>query len=84
MIWLGTKFLQIFDEHTVEWWEERERKLSLVPLLNQDTGPIQELVTDREAWCAPIHGAHKSRMTRQNELNGTIDIIMPQTSIILG
>ena len=31
---------------------------------------LQELVTDREAWCAAIHEITKSQ-TRLTELNGT-------------
>ena len=34
-------------------------------------GKLQELVTDREAWCAEVHGVAKSRtqLSDRTELN---------------
>ena len=33
----------------------------ITDLMNLSLGELQELVMDREAWCAAIHGVTKSR-----------------------
>ena len=33
----------------------------IINLMNMGLGGLQELVTDREAWCAAVHGVAKSR-----------------------
>ena len=40
----------------------------ITDLMNVNLGELPELVMDREAWCAVIHGAMKS-WTRLTELN---------------
>ena len=33
---------------------------SITDLMDMDLGGLQELVMDREAWCAEVHGVTKS------------------------
>ena len=51
------------------WWELRGRTRwqrmrwldSIYDSMNMNLGKLQEMVRDREAWCAAIHGATKSQ-----------------------
>ena len=40
----------------------------ITDLMNMGLGGLRDLVMDREAWCAAVHGVAKSR-TRLSELN---------------
>ena len=37
----------------------------ITDLMDMGLGGLQELVNDREAWCAEVHGAAESNMTEQ-------------------
>ena len=37
----------------------------ITDLMDMNLGRVQELVIDREAWCAAIHGVAESDMTEQ-------------------
>ena len=41
----------------------------IIDSMDVSLGELRELVMDREAWCAAIHGVTKSRTQRSDELN---------------
>ena len=40
---------------------ENEKADGIIDLMHISLGELRELVMDREAWCAAIHGVVKSR-----------------------
>ena len=49
--------------------------------MDMGLGGLQELVIDRESWCAAVHGVTKSQTRVSNWTEGSSDLILNTTGL---
>ena len=64
----GSWWKKFADNYTEKDWEQEEKGTtedemidSIIDSMYMGLGGLRELVMDREAWCAVVHGVAKSR-----------------------
>ena len=66
--------------------QQRMRRMdSITDLMDMSLSKLQELVMDREVWCAAVHGVAKSwtRLKRLSSSIMSIESVMPYSHLIL-
>ena len=78
-----TLMLRNIEDRGRTGWQRMRWLYSITNSVDMGMGRLQELVMDREAWCAVVHGVAKSRtrLSDWNELNWTIKVLSPEVQI---
>ena len=53
----------MFCKNTFKWVAEEKWLDCITDSMDMNLSKLQEIVKDRGAWCAAVHGAAKSNMT---------------------